>query len=99
MIGLVEAPLKARPDVAILAHLTKITQQHIQQYLIGVADALEGAAAFIVKVQKMEEGLILDGVDDDPGDKIILQQLHQAHHGHQGEGEEIEKGRGLEIER
>jgi hypothetical protein len=26
MIGLAEVPLKARPDVAILARLTKITQ-------------------------------------------------------------------------
>ena len=47
----------------------------------------------------MEDRLILDGVDDDLGDKIIWQQLHQAHRGHQGEGEEIEKRRGLEIER
>jgi hypothetical protein len=38
-------------------------------------------------------------VDDDLGDKIIWQQMHQAHRGHQGEGEEIEKQRGLEIER
>jgi hypothetical protein len=30
MIGLIEAPLKARPDVAILAHRTKITQRHVQ---------------------------------------------------------------------
>jgi hypothetical protein len=47
----------------------------------------------------MEDGLILDGVDDDLGDKIIWQQLHQAHRDHQGEGEEIEKRPGLEIER
>jgi hypothetical protein len=47
----------------------------------------------------MEEELILDGVDDDLGDKIIWQQLHQAYRGHKGEGEEIEKQRGLEIER
>jgi hypothetical protein len=47
----------------------------------------------------MEEELILDGVDDDLGDKIIWQQLHKAYRGHQGEGEEIEKQRGLEIER
>jgi hypothetical protein len=46
----------------------------------------------------MEDGLIVDGVDDDLGDKIIWQQLHQAHGGHQGEGEEIEKQWGLEIE-
>jgi hypothetical protein len=39
----------------------------------------------------MDEGLILDGVDDDLGYKIIWQQLHQAHCGHQEEGEEIEK--------
>jgi hypothetical protein len=38
-------------------------------------------------------------VDDDLGYKIIWQQLHQAHSGHQGEGEEIEKRQGLEIER
>jgi hypothetical protein len=47
----------------------------------------------------MEDGLILDGVDDDLGDKFIWQQLHQAHRGLQGEGEEIEKLWGLEIER
>jgi hypothetical protein len=34
----------------------------------------------------MEDRLIVDGVDDDLGDKIIWQQLHQAHHDHQGEG-------------
>jgi hypothetical protein len=28
--GLAEAPLKARPDVAILECLTKITQRHMQ---------------------------------------------------------------------
>jgi hypothetical protein len=49
----------------------------------------EGAADFIVKVQKMENGHILDVVDDDLGEKFIWQQQHQAHHGHQGEGEEI----------
>jgi hypothetical protein len=47
----------------------------------------------------MEDGLILDGVDDDLSDKFIWQQQHQAHCGHQGEEEEIEKRRGLEIER
>jgi hypothetical protein len=47
----------------------------------------------------MEDGLILDGVDFDLGDKIIWQQIHQAHCGHQGEGEEIEKRQGFEIER
>jgi hypothetical protein len=31
----------------------------------------EGAADFIAKVLKMEDGLILDGVDDDLGDKFI----------------------------
>jgi hypothetical protein len=51
------------------------------------------------KVQKMEDGLILYGVDDDLGDKFIWQKQHQAHLGHQGEGEEIEKRQGLEIER
>jgi hypothetical protein len=47
----------------------------------------------------MEDGLILDGVDDDLGDKFIWQQQHQAHRGNQGEGEEIDKRWGLEIER
>jgi hypothetical protein len=37
----------------------------------------------------MENGLILDGVDDDLGEKFIWQQQHQAHCGYQGEGEEI----------
>jgi hypothetical protein len=59
----------------------------------------EGAADFIAKVQKIEDGLIIDGVDDDLGDKFIWQQMHQAHHRHQGGGEEIEKRPGLEIER
>jgi hypothetical protein len=45
-------------------------QRHVQ-YLIGVADALEGVADFITKVQKMENRLILDGVDDDLGEKFI----------------------------
>jgi hypothetical protein len=62
-------------------------------------DAPEGAADFIEKVQKMEDGLILDGVDDGLGDKFIWQQLHQAHREHQREGEKIEKRQGLEIER
>jgi hypothetical protein len=31
----------------------------------------------------MDDGLILDGVDD-LGDKIIWQQLHQAHRGEGG---------------
>jgi hypothetical protein len=39
----------------------------------------------------MKDKLILDGVDDDLGDKIIWQQLHQAHRAHQGEGEETKK--------
>jgi hypothetical protein len=39
----------------------------------------------------MEDRLILDGVDDDLGDKFISQQLHQAHRRHQVGGEEIEK--------
>jgi hypothetical protein len=30
MISLVETPLKARPDIAILARVTKITQRHVQ---------------------------------------------------------------------
>jgi hypothetical protein len=47
----------------------------------------------------MENGLILDGVDDDFGEKFIWQQQHQAHCGHhQGEGEEIAQRRGLEFE-
>jgi hypothetical protein len=47
----------------------------------------------------MENGLILDGVDDDLGEKFIWQQQHQAHRGHQGEGDEITQRRGLEFER
>jgi hypothetical protein len=35
---------------------------------------LEGAADFSAKVQKMENRLILDGVDDDLGEKFIWQQ-------------------------
>jgi hypothetical protein len=46
----------------------------------------------------MENDHILDGVDDDLGEKFIWQQQHQAHHGHQGEGEEIAQRRGLEFE-
>jgi hypothetical protein len=44
-----------------------------------------------VKVQKTENGLILDGVDDDLGEKSIWQQQHEAQcrKHHQGEGEEI----------
>jgi hypothetical protein len=45
----------------------------------------------------MEDGLILDGVDDDLGDKFIWQQQHQAHRGHQGEGEETKKQLSLKI--
>jgi hypothetical protein len=60
----------------------------VQYYLIGVADAPEGAANFIAKVQKMENGHILDGVDDDLGEKFIWQQQHQARRDHQGGGEE-----------
>jgi hypothetical protein len=38
----------------------------------------------------MENGLILDGVDDDRGEKFIWQQQHKAHRGHhQEEGEDI----------
>jgi hypothetical protein len=47
----------------------------------------------------MEDGLILDGVDDDLDDKFLWQHQHQAHRGHEGEEEEIEKRQGLEIER
>jgi hypothetical protein len=79
MVGLAEALLKARPDVAILAHLTKITQRHVQWYLIRVADAPEGAADFIAKVQKMANSHILDVVDDYLGEKLIWQQQLQAH--------------------
>jgi hypothetical protein len=47
----------------------------------------------------MENGQILDGVDDDLGEKFIWQQQHQAHCGHhQGEVEEIAQRRGLEFE-
>jgi hypothetical protein len=45
----------------------------------------------------MENGHILDGVDDDLGEKFIWQQQHQAHRGHQEEGEEIALRRGLEF--
>jgi hypothetical protein len=31
----------------------------------------EGVADFITKVQKMDDRIILDGVDDDLGDKFI----------------------------
>jgi hypothetical protein len=34
-------------------------------------DAPEGATDFIAKVEKIDDGLIHDGVDDDLGDKII----------------------------
>jgi hypothetical protein len=35
----------------------------------------------------MENGHMLDGVNDDLGEKFIRQQQHQAHRGgHQGEG-------------
>jgi hypothetical protein len=37
----------------------------------------------------MENDHILDGVDDDHGEKFIWQQQHKAHHSHQGEGEKI----------
>jgi hypothetical protein len=47
----------------------------------------------------MENELILDGVDDDLGEKFIWRQQNQAHHrNHQGEGEKIAQRRGLEIE-
>jgi hypothetical protein len=60
----------------------------------------EGAADFIAKVHKMENGLILDGVDDDPGEKFIWQQQHQeqCRGHHQGDGEEIAQRQGLEFE-
>jgi hypothetical protein len=38
-------------------------------------------------------------VDEDLGEKFIWQQQHQAHCGHQGEGEKIAHRRGLEIKR
>jgi hypothetical protein len=47
----------------------------------------------------MENGHILDGVDDDLGEKFIWQQQHQAHRSHQREGEEIVQRWGLEFER
>jgi hypothetical protein len=47
----------------------------------------------------MENGPILDRVDDDLGEKFIWQQQHHAHYGHQGEGEEKAQRWGLEIER
>jgi hypothetical protein len=35
----------------------------------------------------MENGHMLDGVDDDLGEKVMWQQQHQAHRGgYQGEG-------------
>jgi hypothetical protein len=37
----------------------------------------------------MENSHVLDVVDDELGEKFICQQQHQAHRGHQGEGEEI----------
>jgi hypothetical protein len=46
----------------------------------------------------MENRHILDGVDDGLGEKFIWQQQHQAHRGHQGEGEEIAQRWGLEFE-
>jgi hypothetical protein len=46
----------------------------------------------------MENGHILDGVDDDLGEKFIWQQQHLAYHSHQGEGEKIAQRRGLEFE-
>jgi hypothetical protein len=46
----------------------------------------------------MENNHILDGVDDDLAEKFIWQQQHQAHRGHQGEGEEIVHRWGLEFE-
>jgi hypothetical protein len=46
----------------------------------------------------MENGHILDGVDDDLGEKSIWQQQHQAHCGHQEEGEKIAQRRGSEFE-
>jgi hypothetical protein len=48
----------------------------------------------------MENGLILDGVDDDPGEKFIWQQQHQeqCRGHHQGDGEEIAQRQGLEFE-
>jgi hypothetical protein len=39
----------------------------------------------------MKNGHILDGVDDDLGEKFIWQQQHRAHRRHQGEVEVIEK--------
>jgi hypothetical protein len=46
----------------------------------------------------MENDHILDGVDDDLGEKFIWQQQYQEHCGHQGGGEETAQRRGLEFE-
>jgi hypothetical protein len=47
----------------------------------------------------MKNDHILDGVDDDLGEKFIWQQQHQAHcSGHQEEWEEIAQRRGSEFE-
>jgi hypothetical protein len=43
----------------------------MQWYLIGVADAPEGTEDFIAKVQKIEDGLILDGVNADMGEDHV----------------------------
>jgi hypothetical protein len=43
----------------------------MHEYLIRFADASEGATNLIMEDKQMNVGLILDGVDDDLGDKII----------------------------
>jgi hypothetical protein len=50
----------------------------MHKYLIGIADAPEGAADFSAEVRKMENKLIFDGVDDDLCEKFIWKQQHHA---------------------
>lgn len=87
MFGFEEAPLKALPDVAIPAQLTKLTQGHVQEYLIGVADAPESAADLITKWR-----MIL--VIRSSGSTFVK---HSA--AIKEKGKETERRRGLEIGR
>jgi hypothetical protein len=73
MIGLAEAPLKERPNIPIFCMPHEDHAATRAVVLIGVADAPEVAADFITNVQKMENGHMLDGVDDDLGEKFIWQ--------------------------